>query len=92
MRRQEPFVTEASFKRLYASRGLSFVATARPLTKYLLHAGAVHDSSAYDTAPTGNVTGLDTGYGNNNVANSASRGYVGNTPTGGTPVLHTDRV
>ncbi len=57
-----------------------------------LHAGAVHDSSAYDTAPTGNVTGLDTGYGNNNVAMPASRGYVGNTPTGGTPVLHTDRV
>ncbi len=52
----------------------------------------MHDSSAYDNAPTGNVTGLDTGYGNNNVAMPASRGYVGNTPTGGTPVLHTDRV
>ena len=54
-------------------------------------AGAVHDSSAYDTAPAGNVTGLDTGYGTN-AAMPASRGYVGNTPTGGTPVLHTDRV
>ena len=63
------------------------------LTSFVtLHAGAVHDSSAYDTAPTGNVTGLDTGYGANNVAMPASRGYVGNTPTGGTPVLHTDRV
>ncbi len=51
-------------------------------------AGAVHDSSAYDTAPAGNVTGLDSGYG----ANTANRGYVGNTPAGGTPVLHTDRV
>jgi len=52
---------------------------------------AVHDSSAYDNAPTGNVTGLDTGYGAQ-TAMPASRGYVGNTPTGGTPVLHTDRV
>ena len=54
-------------------------------------AGAVHDSSAYDTAPVGTVTGLDSGYDNRQTVNQ-NRGYVGNTPAGGTPVLHTDRV
>ena len=58
----------------------------------LVALGAVHDSSAYDTgAGTGTVTGLDNGYGAN-TAMPAGRGYVGSTPAGGTPVLHTDRV
>jgi hypothetical protein len=52
---------------------------------------AVHDSSAYDTAPVGTVTGLDSGYENRPTV-PTGRGYVGNTPAGGVPVLHTDRV